>query len=515
SEGMNSAEFIYGTDNERRLMTTTRSGAVTKRFYCGSYEKEVNVATGNIKEIHYLTAPTGLFAVYIKETNQPDLLYYVQTDRQGSIVGLQKVQENGTTTEAARFSYDAWGRMRNPIDWSDYTVTTTLDIIPRGYTGHEHLTDFALINMNGRLYDPALGRFLSTDNYVQSPDNPQNYNRYTYCLNNPLKYTDPSGNCFFIPVIIAMTIAACADITYQSFKTGNVDFNHVLRTAAIAGLTACVGGGLAAFAPGGILSGGFYGAGAGIITNGVSNSLNGKYFFDSWGYSAAIGFAAGALNGYYKADAAGKNMFWGSKIAKNRDEWSIWNEDRWDTDVSKLARQTNGSRIPFPYSCNGTSTNHPHGICFFCSLNDASRTLYGEGLSFNDWETNLNYGTEGNLIIDDGVVKDVTGMYSSGTQWHTNGEDYILKSFGTAEEYSASQDGLIGIGNRIEQGLGQGNCVVFAMNDHQVLVQSISFGFDGSYCLQVVNSNSVSGLQTISYDDIINGKGKIGFILGK
>jgi hypothetical protein len=47
--------------------------------------------------------------------------------------------------------------------------------------------------MNGRLYDPKLHRFLQPDNYVQDPSNTQNYNRYSYVLNNPLKYTDPSG----------------------------------------------------------------------------------------------------------------------------------------------------------------------------------------------------------------------------------------------------------------------------------------------------------------------------------
>ena len=50
-----------------------------------------------------------------------------------------------------------------------------------------------LIHMNGRLYDPKLHRFLQTDNYVQDPGNTQNYNSYGYVLNNPLKYTDPSG----------------------------------------------------------------------------------------------------------------------------------------------------------------------------------------------------------------------------------------------------------------------------------------------------------------------------------
>jgi len=64
----------------------------------------------------------------------------------------------------------------------------------RGYTGHEIMAGLGLINMNGRLYDPYLQRFLSPDNYVQNPLNAQNYNRYSYCNNNPLYGIDPSGN---------------------------------------------------------------------------------------------------------------------------------------------------------------------------------------------------------------------------------------------------------------------------------------------------------------------------------
>ncbi|MDP3444261.1 MAG: RHS repeat-associated core domain-containing protein, partial [Ignavibacteria bacterium] len=63
----------------------------------------------------------------------------------------------------------------------------------RGFTAHEYLEDFKLYNMNGRLYDPVVGRFLSADPYVQDPGFTQSLNRYSYCLNNPLKYTDPSG----------------------------------------------------------------------------------------------------------------------------------------------------------------------------------------------------------------------------------------------------------------------------------------------------------------------------------
>jgi RHS repeat-associated protein len=59
------------------------------------------------------------------------------------------------------------------------------------------LDEFGLINMNGRVYDPSVGRFLSPDNEVQAPDNSQSYNRYAYCMNNPLKYTDPTGYLWY------------------------------------------------------------------------------------------------------------------------------------------------------------------------------------------------------------------------------------------------------------------------------------------------------------------------------
>jgi RHS repeat-associated protein len=65
----------------------------------------------------------------------------------------------------------------------------------RGYTGHEHIGEMGMIHMNGRVYDPIIGRFLSPDPFVQYPYKSQSYNRYAYVRNNPLKYTDPSGYC--------------------------------------------------------------------------------------------------------------------------------------------------------------------------------------------------------------------------------------------------------------------------------------------------------------------------------
>jgi len=90
------------------------------------------------------------------------------------------------------YNYDPWGRRRNPTNWT-YSNVPEPYYTNRGFTGHEHLDMFNLIHMNGRIYDPEISRFLSPDPFIQDPYNLLNYNRYTYCLNNPLKYTDPTG----------------------------------------------------------------------------------------------------------------------------------------------------------------------------------------------------------------------------------------------------------------------------------------------------------------------------------
>ena len=59
----------------------------------------------------------------------------------------------------------------------------------------EHYDDFGLINMNGRMYDPLVGRMLSPDIVIQAPDNSQNFNRYAYCVYNPLKYVEAEPRC--------------------------------------------------------------------------------------------------------------------------------------------------------------------------------------------------------------------------------------------------------------------------------------------------------------------------------
>lgn len=148
-------------------------------------------------------------------------------------------------------SYDAWGKQ---------TIKLNKIGLQRGYTGHEMLNDFDIINMNGRLYDPVLGRFLSPDNFVQMPDNAQSYNRYSYCLNNPLKCTDSSGEAFVIDdATIAFTLFSVVSSMMQAAATGG----NVWKTGA--GIGVWLGGG-------GILPGAIIGGAIGSIAGSFGGS---------------------------------------------------------------------------------------------------------------------------------------------------------------------------------------------------------------------------------------------------
>ena len=190
------ATFTYNGSDERIVMNLKRNNvdSLTRYYLGGRYESDVLVGK-TVERLYlggdYYSAPM----VYIKNGNTNWALYNLGHDYLGSVTHVATT----SGTPVAEYSYDAWGRLRNPENLTNYTSSTEPDLFTgRGYTCHEHLRDFGLINMNARLYDPVLGRFVSPDPYVQTPDFTQSYNRYAYALNNPLKYSDPNGEWIHI-----------------------------------------------------------------------------------------------------------------------------------------------------------------------------------------------------------------------------------------------------------------------------------------------------------------------------
>ena len=191
SENGYKAEFYYNSDNSRARMDVKQNGYVfLSRWYpSANYIKETS--GNNVKEYTFIGGDAYSAPVVAVKQNNSVIYYNILRDHLGSITHIV----DSTGSVIAEYSYDAWGRMRNPSNWANYSPNNEpqLVIVGKGFTGHEHLPWFNTINMNGRLYDPLNGMFLSPDKYLQRDDNSQNYNKFSYCLNNPLKYFDPTG----------------------------------------------------------------------------------------------------------------------------------------------------------------------------------------------------------------------------------------------------------------------------------------------------------------------------------
>ena len=142
-------------------------------------------------------------AVYVRQGNTWQV-YYIIRDYLGSICAI--TNSGGLVAE---YSYDPWGNLRDPETLEAYAPGTEPELfLGRGFTGHEHLTAYGLVNMNARLYDPMTGRFLSPDPYVQAPDFSQAFNRFSYCWNNPLRFVDEDGE-FIIAALIIELLLSC------------------------------------------------------------------------------------------------------------------------------------------------------------------------------------------------------------------------------------------------------------------------------------------------------------------
>ena len=138
-----------------------------------------------------------IVAVHVDE-NSTESLYYVLTDHLGS---WEKVLDESKNT-VQQTHFDPWGKRMSYSAW-DTPQTQTTFTFDRGFTGHEHYDCIHVINANARLYDPIIGRFFSPDPFVQAPDFTQAYNRYSYCMNNPVMYCDEDGE-FIVPPTEAM-----------------------------------------------------------------------------------------------------------------------------------------------------------------------------------------------------------------------------------------------------------------------------------------------------------------------
>ena len=324
----NVASFTYNGNQQRVKMQGAKGGSrLLTRYYLGDCYEIDETPSGN-KEKLYLAGENyyDASAVLVKDHTNSWKLYYIGRDYLGSITDI--ITEAGT--KYASYNFDVWGRQRNSSSHVYIPSGQEVELfLGRGYSGHEHLKEFGLVNMNARLYDPALGRFLAPDPFVQMPDLSQNFNRYSYAMNNPLRYVDEDGE--FIHIIIGAVIGGTANLIYKavsgqlhSFKDGFAAFGI---GAAAGGLGAATGGlafaaaGGAAGGIGGFLAGAAAGSASTAVMMPVQSAGNSLYFGDQFMSlkDYGLGILGGALTGGIgngTVAALKGNNFWTGKDVK-------------------------------------------------------------------------------------------------------------------------------------------------------------------------------------------------------
>jgi len=334
AEGEVELLLFYGADGQRNKVVFKRNGVVerTRYYISANYEKEI-AADNTETHYNYIYSPTGLAIVCVRRNNI-DSLYYVYPDRLGSYTHIT----NSSKQVVRALHFDPWGNVKSDADWSVFDDTTLASPLAgtfrfdRGFTGHEHYAELKIINMNGRLYDPVIARFFSPDNFVQAPEFTQSYNRYSYCLNNPLQYVDPSGEFAWIPIAVGAVfgMAQGAIIASQKAETAGGWIGYILGGGAIGALSGFAGSavasmgtgvGLASMTGGAISGAGFGGlASTGVDASHVANSVFWGAFsgaisalFGSW-TASAIGGTGGAFVGGTVSGALGSWMHGGKGL---------------------------------------------------------------------------------------------------------------------------------------------------------------------------------------------------------
>lgn len=278
-----------------------------------AFERD-EAASGIAQNRHYV----GGFAVLVTEGALPSLTATQQEPSYTAAIVAVKVEywfkdhlgsliatTNAAGTVTARYSYDPFGKRRTVTGSYDAFGNLVIDFgagtagTDRGYTGHEHLDDVGVIHMNGRIFDPTLGRFLQPDPFVQEPGNLQNYDRFMYCFGNPGTCTDPTGyfslkKLVKLVVVVVVAIYAPYLLEFVAVSSGASAGLFVAATCSATGSVTLLGAASAGFFSGAVAGGSF--------KSGVQGAFSAALFFgageliSSGGVSGAGGVAGSTVS---------------------------------------------------------------------------------------------------------------------------------------------------------------------------------------------------------------------------
>lgn len=230
--------FSYGPDGQRFYRESTWTDESTgqphteRAFIVGSYEDRLPANDPTYNRVQRVQVDSSIEIVTATQHSGlvDTSIEYIHRDHLGSVDVV--TDENGDIlVPSGQYSFDAFGQRRSTNWLSALDSNEQEELLEnigirtrRGFTGHEHLDRTGLIHMNGRIYDPVLGRFLSPDPIVQAPSFSQGWNRYSYVFNNPLNAIDPSGFST-IGAVQRMGISTTAGGIEEVTTTAHIDPN--------------------------------------------------------------------------------------------------------------------------------------------------------------------------------------------------------------------------------------------------------------------------------------------------
>lgn len=243
-------------------------------------------------------------------TTANEYTYYVSTNASGDVLGLY----GGDGILRVAYEYDAWGNVISVADANDNEITNINSIAHRNpirYRGYYYDNDLGLYYLQSRYYDANIGRFINSDNIGDGEAGVLGSNTFVYSINNPIKYSDPSGHSIIasivIGIVVGAAVSAIVDVGCQlmdnNFDTNNIDWRSVGRSAVIGGICGGISGGV---------GGAIAKTGASILAKSVANIVadgcvnvietslnaifsNSKLSFNDCVYSFASGMVSSAV----------------------------------------------------------------------------------------------------------------------------------------------------------------------------------------------------------------------------
>lgn len=192
TKGSDTLTFAY---NESGLRTSKTVNGVAHSYVWQGSKLAADITGEYALYFHYDSS--GEVIGFTRTANGTDTEYFYVKNLQGDILKVI----TATGTEAATYTYDAWGKL----------LTSTgdmADVNPLRYRGYYYDTETSLYYLQSRYYDPEVGRFINPDAYASTGQGILGANMFAYCDNNPVIYADCSGTISELVIFPVVTTLA-------------------------------------------------------------------------------------------------------------------------------------------------------------------------------------------------------------------------------------------------------------------------------------------------------------------